>query len=105
MRAAKIAVSLLQRGQSAVVGDAFDGRNLLPLATGGQHRAREHGNAVHLHGASAAGRVVAGALGAGQIEVLAQDVKQQLVRLDRQFVCASVDAKFDEFFFHNEICC
>ena len=92
LRAAKIAVGLLQRGQPAVVGDAFDGGDLLPLATGRQHGAREHGDAVHLHRACAAGRIVTAALGAGQVEVLAQNIEQQLVRLDRQFVGASVDA-------------
>ena len=102
LRAAEIAISLLQCRQPAVVGDAFDGGDLLPLATGRQHGAREHGHAVDLHRAGAAGGVVASPLGAGQIEVLAQDVEQQLVRLDGQLVSASVNAKFNEFFFHRK---
>src|SRR5579864_663728 len=98
--AAPISIRLLNGGQTAMLAHPFHCGDLLLLATGGQQRARQHGNAVHLHRAGAAGGVVAAALRARKAQVLAQCVKQQLAGLRRQLVSATVDAKRNEFFFH-----
>ena len=79
---------------------ALDRGDLLAFTTGRKQGAGQHRDAIHQHRAGAAGRIVAAALGAGKIEILTQDVEQQLARLDGQLVRATVDAKFDEFFFH-----
>src|SRR5450631_3429911 len=102
LRAAPISISLLNRSQAAVLTDAFDGSDLLPLATGGEQRTGEHRRAVHEHRAGSAGGIVAAALGAGEAEIAAQHVEQQRARLDGELVGKTVNAQFYEFFFHRD---
>src|SRR5437879_9076767 len=42
LRTARVAISFLNRGQTAMLADTLDGGHLPPFATGRQHRAREH---------------------------------------------------------------
>ena len=54
------------------------------LAAGGldrQHQARAHRPAINDDGARAAGPVLAAKVGAGEIEVIPQEVRQRLARL------------------------
>ena len=82
--------------------DAFDGRDLLPLATEGENRTGEHRRAVHEHRAGPAGGVVAAALRAGEAEIAPQHVEQQRARLDGELVGKTVNAQFYEFFLHRD---
>jgi len=95
-----IAVSFLDRGQAAVFTHAFDGRDLLPFATGREHGAGKHRDAIHLHGARSAGRVVTATLGASKLQVQTQSVQQKRAGLECKLMGPAVDAEFDEFFFH-----
>src|SRR4029077_11076780 len=62
LRAAPVAISLLDRRQAAVLANTFNSRDLLTFATGSKHGAREHGHAIQLHGASSAGGIITTAL-------------------------------------------
>ena len=63
------------------VRNAFDGLDVLALRVDGQDGAAVHGFAVDDDGAGAAGGPVAHALGAGQIQMIAQRVEQGNARL------------------------
>src|SRR5258708_5270328 len=54
LRAAPIAICLLDRGQTAMLAHTFDGRDFLLLATRRQQRAGHHGNPIYQHRTSAA---------------------------------------------------
>ena len=71
-----------------MLADSLDGRDLLPFATGGEQRARHHGNAIHQHGAGAAGRIIAAALRARELQLLPQHVEQKRAGLDGKLVRA-----------------
>jgi hypothetical protein len=101
LRSAPIPVGLLNRGQTSVLADALDCRDFLAFATGGEQSARHHRDAVDQNGARATGRIIAAALRARKIEFLPQNVQQNGTRLDRHFVSPSINAEFDEFFFHE----
>ena len=75
-----------------MLANAFDCGDLLAFATGSEHRAREHGRAVNQNRASSAGGIVAAALGAGELQVHAQCVEQESIRLDGDLVGATVNA-------------
>src|SRR5262249_22181080 len=75
LRATPVAVSFLNRRQTAVLTDAFDSGDLLPFATGSEHRAGEHGDAIDENSARAAGGVVASALMASELQILSQSVE------------------------------
>src|SRR5579872_1003215 len=55
LRSAPVAVSFLDGGEAAMLADAFDRGDLLAFATGGEYGAGEHGDAVDLNRAGAAG--------------------------------------------------
>jgi hypothetical protein len=71
---------LLHRGEAAVRAEALDGGDLPAGGRRRQHQARAHEHAVDEHGARAALALLAGCLGAGQAEPLAQDVEQALAQ-------------------------
>ncbi len=81
--------------QLALRREAFDGFDLLALRVDGEHGAAIHHLFVDDDGAGAAGAAVADALGAGQIELIAQGVEQSGARLDRGFVTPAVDVERD----------
>ena len=58
----------------------------------GEQDARAHRLAVEQHGAGAAHPVLAADVGAGEAEVVAQEVREQQARLDLALVGAAVDA-------------
>src|SRR5207253_1068865 len=68
LRSTPISVSFLDGGQRAVLGDAFDSRDLrsalvfIECDAARQHRAREHRRAVDQYSAGAATGVIAAAL-------------------------------------------
>src|SRR5579864_4881857 len=98
---APVAVSLLDCGQSSMLADSFNGRDLLAFATCREQRAREHRRSVDEYGACSTRGIVTAALRSRELQVLAQGVEKQLVRLDCKFVRAPVDPKFEELFFHE----
>ena len=100
LRASPIAVGFLDCSQGPVLADAFDGGDFLAFATRGEHGAGEHGQSINQNSAGAARGVVAAALGSGKLQVYAQGVKQEAIGLDREFMRAAIDAKFEELFFH-----
>ena len=77
---------LLQRVQIVPVGQTFDGDDLGPLERDGQRQARVGAAAVDQHRAGTALAVRAAVLGAGQVEVLAQEVEQRRAGVDRDVV-------------------
>src|SRR5438552_9627146 len=54
LSASPVAVCFLDGGQTAVFAHSFDGRDLLPFATGGQHCAGEYWNSIEQHSAGSA---------------------------------------------------
>ena len=74
-------------------GHALDGLDAAALALEAEHEAREHRLAVDEHGAGAALAELAAVLGAGQPEVLAQDLEQRLVRRERDLDRLAVHAE------------
>src|SRR5262249_49543184 len=69
--------ALLQRVQLAVLAEAFDGRDVAALHLHGQLEARLDDFAVDQHRAGAADAGLAAALGAGEVQVVAQEIGQQ----------------------------
>ena len=74
--------ALLQRGHAVGPREPLHGADLGPVGLHGQDGARLHGHAVHQHGAGAAVRGVAADVGAGEREVVADQVHQQEPRVD-----------------------
>jgi hypothetical protein len=69
---------LLHRAEVlGVVADALDRRHLVALRADGEHQARAHRLPVDEHGARPAHAVLAADVGAGEAEVVAQEVRQQ----------------------------
>ena len=76
-KAVALAERLLERVQRVAVGEAFDGRDVGAVGLDGEHQARPDGFAVDEHGARAAHAVLAPEVGAGQLEILAQEVGER----------------------------
>ena len=66
----------LQRGGLAAVGDALDGFHREAVGLDREHEAAAHQLALEAHGAGAADAVLAAEMGAGETELLAQEVGQ-----------------------------
>src|SRR5688572_16901914 len=88
---AEVGEGALQRMERRPVRQALDGFNRLALALKGQHQAGKPRLAVDQHRARAALTELAAVLGAGQIEVLAQDFQQGLVGCKRHLDRLTVD--------------
>ena len=82
---------LLQRVQRAAGGQAFDRGDRAALVLHRQRQARQDALAVDQHRAGAAGALVAALLGAGEMQVLAQQVEQRCPDIDRKVAGLSVD--------------
>ena len=82
---------LLERMEGGAVGHALDGPDLAAVGLDGEHRARLGALAVDVDGARAAVARVAADVGAGQPEVVAQEVDEQEARLDVGLVGLAVD--------------
>ena len=87
--------ALLDGVEDAVALEAFHGRDLVALGGRGQHRAGLHRLAVHQHDARPAVGGVAAPVGAGQAELVAQEVHEQQPRLDVARVLLPVDRHRD----------
>src|SRR5439155_20957359 len=75
--------------------EAFDGRQLSAVRLHREHQAGAHRLAVEQHGAGAAHAVLAADVGAGEPQVLAQEVAQEEPRLDVAPVLDPVDGHVD----------
>ena len=71
---------LLERGQLAVAGQPLDRPDLRAVGLDGEHHAALHRLAVEMNGARAAVPGVAADMGAGQPEVVADEVHEQAPR-------------------------
>ena len=63
--------------------EALDGHQLVPLRLYGEHQAGPHGPPVDENGAGAAHAVLAAEVRAGQVELVAQEVRERGTRLGR----------------------
>ena len=86
---------LLHRMELAVRGEALDRRHLAAVRLHREHGARLHRLAVEQDGARAARRGVAADVRALQPELLAQEVHEQLPRLDVRLAPLAVDRQRD----------
>src|SRR4029077_20131066 len=86
---------LLHRVERVPVGEALDRGHLVPVDLDGEQRARLDRLAVEQDGAGAAGRRVAPDVGAGQAKLLAEEVDEELPRLDLGLVSSAVDGDRD----------
>src|SRR5712692_1884391 len=91
LRGAEVGERGLQRVQLGAARHAFDGLNRAALAFEREQQAGELRLAVDQHRAGAAFAELAAVLGAGEAEVLAQQLEQRLVRRERDFVAFAVD--------------
>ena len=92
LQAVHHAETFLQRRQRAVgVGDAFDGGDVAALGLHREHGAGLHRHAVDIDGAGAAMGGLAADMGAGEREVLADEMHQERARLDEAFDLGAVD--------------
>src|SRR6266581_3054515 len=82
---------LLQGMEGAVLGEPLDCRHLVAVGLDGEHGARLDGLAVEQHNAGTAVRRVASDVGAGEAQLVAQEVNEERARLDLTFVVAPVD--------------
>ena len=74
---------LLQRMQFAVAaGQPFDGRELVAVGLHREHQAGAHRRAVEQDGAGAADAVLAADMGAGERQIVAQEIAEQHARFD-----------------------
>ena len=85
-----------------MLAHAFHSGDFLALAAGSEQCAREHGRAVNQNRTCAAGRIVASAFGAGELQIQAQRVQQKPIRLDCQLMGTAVDAEFEKLLFHEK---
>ena len=84
---------LLDGMQRAVRGEPLDRRHLLPVGLDAEHRAGLHRLAVEQHRAGAARGRVAADVRPRQAEPLAQDVDEELARLELELVPDPVDGE------------
>ena len=82
LQAVLLQEAVLDRVELAVLLQALDGRDLAAVGLHGEHGAGLHGHAVEQHRAGAAVGGVAADVGAGEAQVLAEQVDQQQARLD-----------------------
>ena len=83
----------------AVNGEALDREEIMAIRLHREHQAGAHGLAVEQDGASAAHAVLAADVGAGQAEVLADEVAQKQPGFDRPLVGCAIDIDGDVHFF------
>jgi hypothetical protein len=93
-------VTLAERGLQRMLGvtrlaQALDCVDRCPVRLDGENRARLHGAAVEVHGARAALGRVATDMRAGDAEVVAQEVHEQLPRLNLSLPSLAVDGNGD----------
>jgi len=102
LRASPVTVSFLDSGQSAVLADTFDRGDLLAFAACCQHSAGKGRHAINQNSAGATGGIITSALGAGELQVLAERIEQQAIGHDRQLMRAAIHSEFEKLFFHKQ---
>ena len=85
----------LQFGKLAAVGHAFDGVDGLAGNLRRQRQAAARRAAVDQHRAGAANAVLAAEMRAGQLQLLPQEIRQMLARLDAPLQRLAVQGRFD----------
>ena len=100
LQAVLVPERLLQRRQTIGRGEALDGDNALAVGLRGEHQAGAHRLALDQHGAGAAHTVLAADMGAGEADLVAQEVGKIDARLDAAGVFGAVDVDLDIAFFH-----
>ena len=103
LRRAEIGKRALQRMRFAILNHAFHGHDLGLHRFDAEHQARQHRLAVDEDGAGAAFAQLATMLRAGEPHVFAQDLKQSLIDLGRDFMDFAVDSKAQKCFFRRLI--
>ena len=93
LRCVVVDKGLLDGMQLAVFHQGFDGRDLFSLALDGEHRASVDGLVVEQDRAGAALSFVADALGAGDVERIAQGVEQRNPWFQAGLVGLAVDVE------------
>src|SRR5215469_7629409 len=92
LQAVHHAKAFLQRRQRAVgIGHAFDGGDLAAIGLHGEHGAGFHRHAVDIDGAGTAMGGLAADMGAGHLQILADEMHEQRARLDEAFDLGAVD--------------
>src|SRR5580658_3157711 len=95
LEAMRIPHRLLQCAEPAVRGQPLDRRYLAAGGLDRQHQARAHRPPVEDDRARAADPVLAADVGAGEVEVIPQEVRQRLARLRRTRARRAVDPQGD----------
>src|SRR5438270_3200488 len=93
LRGAEVSERLLKWVQPVVGREAFDGHDIASAAVDAEHQARQHRLAIEEHRARAALSEFAAVLGACEIQILAQDLEQRLVRIERDLGRLAVDGE------------
>ena len=89
------AEGLLQVGDRAALGEAFDRLHAAAVRLGGEHQTAAHRRAVHAHGARAADAVLAADVRAREPQLVAEEVDEVLARLDLSRHRRAVDGQRD----------
>ncbi len=95
LQAVIVAERRLHRVQFVAPGDTFDGGDVGACGLSGQHSAGFHRPAVDMHDAGAALAGIAADMGAGQVEMLAQQMDQQRSVFDVDRDRLAVHCQFD----------
>ena len=95
LRRATVEERLLERAQPSVDRQPLDGRHLCSVGLHAEHQARVDAAPVDEHRARTALPDEAALLGAGQGEILTEDIEQGVVRLDLDRAVAAVDRDLD----------
>lgn len=93
--------ALLQRMQLTLVRQPLDGLHPFALRHDGQTQTGFHRQAVNQHGAGTANPGLATALGASQMQVVAQAIGQQTTRRHHDLNGLAVDFQFKTMFAHS----
>ena len=95
LEAMTVPEGLLERVERAALLHALDGTDLRAVRLDGEHRARLRAGAVDVDRAGAAVARVAAGVGAGEAELVAEEMHEQEARLDVRLVNGAVDGDRD----------
>jgi hypothetical protein len=87
--------AFLQRVKVLAISEPFNGRDLFSLGFHCQDGARINVHTVHEHGAGTAAAVIAGSLGAGEIQPISENIVEGPVRIYFDRVNVAVDLQRD----------
>ena len=93
LRRPEVGEGLLQRVQAPVITEALDGHDVAGVAFEREEQAGQRRRPIHQHRAGAAFAELAAVLRARQIQILAQDLEQRLVGIERDLPRFTVDAQ------------